>query len=167
MAYQNSNISNRYKMSTDRLNELKKELNYLETVREKEVAEQIKEARSFGDLSENSEYDEAKNAQAIMEARIAELEKMLQNSRVIDEESITTDHVAIGVRVEVLFVDDDETEIYDIVSSGEADAMHNKISDESPLGNALIGHRIGEVITAQTPGGSLEMKIMKIEKQSL
>ena len=160
-------MTQEFLISKSKLVELEHELDYLKSVKRQEMAAVIKEALSHGDLSENSEYDEAKNAQAIMEARIVELEKMLQNSRVIDEESITTDHVAIGVRVEVLFIDDDETEIYDIVSSGEADAMHNKISDESPLGHALIGHRIGEVITAQTPGGSLEMKIMKIEKQSL
>lgn len=157
-------MAQEYLISKAKLDELEKELDYLKSVKRQEMAAVIKEALSHGDLSENSEYDEAKNSQAIMEAHITELEKMLQNARVIDEDSITTDHVVIGVRVKVLFVDDDEEETYEIVSSGEADAMKNKISDESPLGAALVGHKTGEDVVAETPGGELRIRILDISK---
>ena len=160
-------MAQEYLISKTKLKELENELDYLKSVKRQEKAAVIKEALSHGDLSENSEYDEAKNAQAIMEARIVELEKMLQNSKVIDEESISTDHVSIGCTVEVYFVEDDENETYDIVSSGEADALKNKISDESPLGSSLIGHKVGDTVIAQTPGGGLELKIVSIGKQNL
>ena len=160
-------MAQEYLISKTKLKELENELDYLKSVKRQEMAAVIKEALSHGDLSENSEYDEAKNAQAIMEARIVELEKMLQNSKVIDEESISTDHVSIGCTVEVYFVEDDESETYDIVSSGEADALKNKISDESPLGSSLIGHKVGDTVIAQTPGGGLELKIVSIGKQNL
>ena len=160
-------MAQEYLISKTKLKELENELDYLKSVKRQEMAAVIKEALSHGDLSENSEYDEAKNAQAIMEARIVELEKMHQNSKVIDEESISTDHVSIGCTVEVYFVEDDENETYDIVSSGEADALKNKISDESPLGSSLIGHKIGDTVIAQTPGGGLELKIVSIGKQNL
>lgn len=157
-------MAQEYLISKAKLNELEKELDYLKSVKRQEMAAVIKEALSHGDLSENSEYDEAKNAQAIMEAHITELEKMLQNARVIDESTITTDHVAIGVKVKVLFVDDDEEEEYEIVSSGEADAMKNRISDESPLGAALVGHGSGEEVVAETPGGDMKIRILEISK---
>ena len=157
-------MAQEYLISKAKLNELEKELDYLKSVKRQEMAAVIKEALSHGDLSENSEYDEAKNAQAIMEAHITELEKMLQNARVIDESTITTDHVAIGVKVKVLFVDDDEEEEYEIVSSGEADAMKNRISDESPLGAALVGHGSGEEVDAETPGGDMKIRILEISK---
>ena len=157
-------MAQEYLISKSKLNELEKELDYLKSVKRQEMAAVIKEALSHGDLSENSEYDEAKNSQAIMEAHITELEKMLQNARVIDEDSITTDHVTIGVKVKVLFVDDNEEDEYEVVSSGEADAMKNRISDESPLGAALVGHSEGETVIAQTPGGELKIKILEISK---
>lgn len=157
-------MAQEYLISKAKLNELEKELDYLKSVKRQEMAAVIKEALSHGDLSENSEYDEAKNAQAIMEAHITELEKMLQNARVIDESTITTDHVAIGVKVKVLFVDDDEEDEYEIVSSGEADAMKNRISDESPLGAALVGHGAGEEVVADTPGGDMKIRILEISK---
>lgn len=159
-------MAQEYLISKAKLDELEKELDYLKSVKRQEMAAVIKEALSHGDLSENSEYDEAKNSQAIMEAHINELEKMLQNARVIDEDAITTDHVVIGVKVKVLFIDDNEEETYEIVSSGEADAMKNKISDESPLGAALVGHSIGEDVTAETPGGELRIKILDISKMN-
>ena len=157
-------MAQEYLISKSKLDELEKELDYLKSVKRQEMAAVIKEALSHGDLSENSEYDEAKNSQAIMEAHITELEKMLQNARVIDEDSITTDHVVIGVKTRVLFVEDNEEDEYEIVSSGEADAMKNRISDESPLGAALVGHRVGETVTAQTPGGELQIRILEISK---
>lgn len=158
-------MTQEYLISKTKLNELENELDYLKTVRRQEMAAVIKEAISHGDLSENSEYDEAKNAQAIMEARITELEKMLASARVIDEDAISTEFVSIGCTVTVNFVDDDEEETYDLVSSGEADAMNNKLSNESPLGSALMGHREGEEIVARTPGGDTRMKILRIEKR--
>jgi len=160
-------MAQEYLISKAKLDELEKELDYLKSVKRQEMAAVIKEALSHGDLSENSEYDEAKNSQAIMEAHITELEKMLQNARVIDEDSISTDHVSIGCKVKVLFVEDNEEELYEIVSSGEAEAMNNKISDESPLGSALVGHKVGETVMAETPGGLLKIKVLEISKRSL
>ena len=157
-------MAQEYLISKAKLDELEKELDYLKSVKRQEMAAVIKEALSHGDLSENSEYDEAKNSQAIMEAHIVELEKMLQSARVIDESAITTDHVTIGVKVKVLFVEDDEEEEYEIVSSGEADAMKNRISDESPLGAALVGHKAGEEVVAETPGGDMKIRILEISK---
>lgn len=149
---------NRFKMSQERLDALKKELLYLETDKAKEVAEQIKEARSFGDLSENSEYDEAKNEQAIVEARIADLEVMLKNVVILDEEELGTDKVSLGAAVKVSceFPDEDPTEeTYTIVGSTEADLDNNKISDESPIGKALLGKKVGEIAEAELPTGEI------------
>ena len=160
-------MAQEYLISKSKLDELEKELDYLKSVKRQEMAAVIKEALSHGDLSENSEYDEAKNAQAIMEAHITELEKMLQNARVIDEDSISTDFVSIGCKVKILFVDDKEEDEYDIVSSGEADAMRNKISNESPLGAAIVGHKAGETVIAETPGGEMKIKILEISKRAL
>ncbi len=160
-------MAQEYLISKTKLDELEKELDYLKSVKRQEMAAVIKEALSHGDLSENSEYDEAKNAQAIMEAHITELEKMLQNARVIDEDSISTEHVSIGCRVKILFVEDNEEDEYDIVSSGEANAMKNKISDESPLGAALVGHKAGETVIAETPGGEMKIRILEISKRVL
>ena len=154
-------------MSKAKLKEYEQELEYLKTVKRKEIAEVIKEARSHGDLSENSEYDEAKNNQAMVESRIVEIEKMLQNAKVLDEDELSTDKVSVGSIVSVEYLDEGETEEYSIVSSGESDAVNNKISDESPVGNALIGHRAGETVEALTPGGLTRLKIKKIGKQNL
>lgn len=158
-------MTQEYLISKSKLQEMEKELDDLKSVKRQEMAAVIKEALSHGDLSENSEYDEAKNAQAIMEARITELEKMLQAARVIDEDAISTEFVSIGCTVTVRFVEDDEDETYDLVSSAEADAMNNKLSNEAPLGMALMGHRVGETIIANTPGGNTEMLILAIEKK--
>lgn len=151
-------MAKEFKISTLRLKELEQELNYLKTTREKEVAEQIKEARSFGDLSENSEYDEAKNEQAIVEARIADLEVMLKNVVILDEEELGTDKVSLGAAVKVSceFPDEDPTvETYTIVGSTEADLDNNKISDESPIGKALLGKKVGEIAEAELPTGEI------------
>jgi len=153
-------------ISKGKLMEYERELEHLKTVRRKEIAEVIKEARSHGDLSENSEYDEAKNTQAMIEARILEIEKMLQNARVIDEDELTTDKVGIGCVVKVRDVDEDETETYAIVSSSESDPMNGKISDESPVGSALMDHRIGDRVSAAVPSGAvLTFEILEIGKQ--
>lgn len=152
-------------MSKSKLKEYEQELEYLKTVRRKEVAEVIKEARSHGDLSENSEYDEAKNTQAMVESRIAEIEKMLQNAKVIDESELTTDKVGVGCTVKVKFNGDIEN--YSLVSSGETDALRGKISDESPVGSALIGHRVGDTCNVMAPSGVIRMEILEIGKQNL
>lgn len=154
-------------MSKTKLAEFEKELEYLKTVKRKEMAEVIKEARSHGDLSENSEYDEAKNSQAIMEARIAELEKMLQNAKVIDEDELSTENVSIGCIVKLLDIEENEEMTYSLVSSSEADAFDNKISDESPVGASLLGHRVGDVVDVVVPNGAvIQYKVLEIGKQN-
>jgi len=151
-------------VSSEGLKKLQEELEYLKTTKRKEVAEAIKVARGFGDLSENSEYDEAKNEQGLVEARIAEIEAMLKNVKVIDESNIATDRVNVGNRVKVFDETFEEEIEYTIVGSSEANPMEFKISDESPIGKALIGSEIGEVVKAETPGGETVMKVLEISK---
>ncbi len=146
------------------LEERQKELEYLKTEKRNEIAEKIKVARSFGDLSENSEYDEAKNEQAKMENRIAELEEMLKNVKIIDESKTNSKIVNTGTKVKILDVEMNEEFDYQVVGSSEADPMNGKISDESPVGKALIGRKVGETVVAITPSGELEYKIVKILK---
>lgn len=151
-------------VSDEGLKKLEQELEFLKTVKRKENAEKIKVAISFGDLSENSEYDEAKNEQGLVEARIAEIEAMLKNVKVIDESTIATDKVNVGNIVKVYDETFEEEIEYTIVGSSEANPMENKISDESPIGKALIGAEIGEVVKAETPGGETVMKVLEISK---
>lgn len=151
-------------VSSEGLKKLQEELEYLKTTKRKEVAEAIKVARGFGDLSENSEYDEAKNEQGLVEARIAEIEAMLKNVKIIDENAIATDKVNVGNRVKVFDETFEEELEYTIVGSSEANPMEYKISDESPIGKALIGAEIGEVVKAETPGGETVMKVLEISK---
>ncbi len=146
------------------LKRLEAELDELKTIKRKEVAEKIKVALSFGDLSENSEYDEAKNEQAIIEGRIAEIENQLKNVRVLDESEIGTEHVHVGSTVTVRFIDKDQAATYRIVGSTEADPLGGRISDESPIGKALIGHRKGEELEVEAPGGVLHLVIEEIAK---
>ncbi len=146
------------------LKKLELELEELKTVRRKEVAEKIKVARGFGDLSENSEYDEAKNEQAIVEGRIAELEAQLKNVRVLDENEIGTENVHVGSTVTVRFKGKKTDVTYEIVGSTEADPLGGRISDESPIGKGLIGHAAGDTIEVETPGGEITLTIKKIEK---
>ena len=127
------------KMSAAGLKAMQEELEYLKTVRRKELAEEIKEARSHGDLSENSEYDEAKNTQGLVENRITELEQMIKNAVIIDESELSVDNVSVGTHVTILMTGEDENEEYDIVGRTEADPLNGKISDESPVGHALLG----------------------------
>lgn len=149
------------------LTKLEYELDQLKTVRRKDVAEKIKIARGYGDLSENSEYDEAKNEQGMVESRIAELEAMLKNIRVIDEDELTTEHVMVGSHVK-LKDNDGEEEEYDIVGSTEADPMMGKISDESPVGSALMGHGAGDKVEVVLPSGALEYyQILEITKSAI
>ena len=159
-----TNVAKVTTVSSEGLKKLQEELEYLKTTKRKEVAEAIKVARGFGDLSENSEYDEAKNEQGLVEARIAEIEAMLKNVKVIDESNIATDKVSVGNRVKVYDQTFEEEIEYTIVGSSESNPALNKISDESPLGKALIGATIDEVVKAETPGGEVVMKVLEISK---
>lgn len=157
-------MAKEFKITSARLKELEAELTYLKTTREKEVAEQIKEARSFGDLSENSEYDEAKNEQAKLYGRIAEVENILANAVVIEENDEFAGHVGLGCKVRVMDLDLDEEEEYTIVGSQEADPMNYRISDDSPFGRAMVGMRVGDVVEVEAPVGVLRFKILNVEK---
>ena len=143
---------------------LEQELEMLKTQKRQEVAEKIKVARGFGDLSENSEYDAAKEEQAQVEARIVQLENMLKNAKVIDEDDIDINVVSVGTRVKVYDEEFDEEIEYNIVGSTEADPDLFKISDESPVGRALIGKKTGDVVDVETPGGTIQFKILSIDK---
>ena len=157
-------MAKEFKITSARLKELEAELNYLKTTREKEVAELIKEARSFGDLSENSEYDEAKNEQAKLYGRIAEVENILANAVIIEEGEDNTGRVGLGCRVRVLDIEMDEEEEYTIVGSQEADPMNFRISDDSPFGRAMVGKGVGEMVEVEAPVGILQFRIMSVEK---
>ena len=146
------------------LKKLEEEVEYLKTVKRKEIAERIKVAVGFGDLSENSEYDEAKNEQAQIEMRIMELENKLRNVKIIDEDEIETKTVQVGNIVQVLDMEFDEKVEYKIVGSTEADVTENKISNESPIGSALLGKKKNEIVDVETPGGIIQFKILKITK---
>lgn len=153
----------KYKMSRERYNELADELHYLETVGEREVSEQIKEARSFGDLSENSEYDEAKTQQGKLYSKIAELQTLLDNAEIIEKTDVIKDAVSIGSRVCIENLDTEEETEYFIVGSHESNPLEGKISDESPVGSALIGKRVGEKVTIQTLVGEVRYRIESVE----
>ena len=157
-------MAKEFKITSARLKELEEELNYLKTTREKEVAELIKEARSFGDLSENSEYDEAKNEQAKLYGRIAEVENILANAVIIEEGEENTGRVGLGCRVRVLDVEMEEEEEYTIVGSQEADPMNYRISDDSPFGRAMVGKGVGDVVEVEAPVGVLQFRILGVEK---
>ena len=157
-------MAKEFKLSPERFKELKDELVYLKTVREKEVAEQIKEARSFGDLSENSEYDEAKNEQGKLYSRIAEVENILENCVVIEEEVQDGKTVRLGSKLKVLDVEFDEELDYEVVGSQEADPMNGRISEDSPFGRALLGKCVGEDVVVEAPAGALHYKVLSISK---
>ena len=143
---------------------LEKELEFLTTEKRAEIAERIKVALGFGDLSENSEYDEAKNAQAANETKIAELENKLRYAKIIDESEIDTKTVQVGNTVKVLDMEFNEEELYTIVGSTEVDLAQNKISNESPIGSALMGAKKGQIIEAQAPSGVIKYKIISNTK---
>ena len=153
---------NRYKMSQESLEKLKSELLELETVRTKEIAEQIKEARSFGDLSENSEYDEAKTEQGKLYSRIAELKDLVENAQ-IDNSTATDGTVGHGSLVKVRDLEDDSILEYQIVGSQDANPMIGRVSSDSPFGVGLLGHKKGETITVDAPAGQLRFEILSIE----
>ena len=145
-------------------NNLENELNYLKTEKRAEIADRIKVALGFGDLSENSEYDEAKNAQAENEGKIVELENKLRHAKIIDEKDIDTETVQIGNKVKVLDVEFDEKIEYTIVGSTEVNLAENKISNESPLGEALLGAKKNQTVEVKAPAGVMKYKILSIKK---
>ena len=151
------------KMSAAGLKAMQEELEYLKTVRRKELAEEIKEARSHGDLSENSEYDEAKNTQGLVENRITELEQMIKNAVIIDESEGASNAVSIGCTVTVQGADGKEAS-YKIVGSQESDPMHGIISEESPFGKAFLGAKEGQEVVVEAPFGNIRYTVKKIER---
>ena len=146
------------------LQKMKEELEYKETTEKMRIAEQLKVAISYGDLSENAEYDAAKNDQAALEQRINELRAMIENAVVVDESNINTDVVGFGTKVTIVDVDDEdeENEVYTIVGTSESDPINGKLSNESPVGAALIGAHVGDVVTAVTPGGVRRLRVVDI-----
>jgi transcription elongation factor GreA len=142
---------------------LKREIEHLSTLKRREVADRIRIAREFGDIAENSEYDDAKNEQALLEHRIAQLEERLRNARVISKKEISSDVVSIGSRVKLRDMDAKETIEYHIVGSAEANPSENKLSNESPVGKAIMGRKKGEVVEVTAPRGALKFKILEIK----
>ncbi|MBQ4238039.1 MAG: transcription elongation factor GreA [Ruminococcus sp.] len=151
-------------ITAEGLKQLEEELEYLKGQKRKEVAEKIKVARSYGDLSENSEYDDAKNEQAILEARIVTIEATLKNAVLIDEEGISNEHVHVGSSVRLQNLRTDSEVTYKIVGSNEANPSEGKISDESPVGAALIGHSVGDAVEVEVPVGVIGFKVLEIFK---
>ena len=148
------------------LKKLEDELQDLKVVRRKEIAEKIKEAREQGDLSENAEYDAAKDEQRDIEARIEQIEKILKNAEVVLEEEIDLDKISIGCSVRVLDIEYNEEEEYRLVGSSEASSLQNKISNESPIGRALIGAKVGDVVHVEAPSGDVQYKVLSIHRAS-
>ena len=158
------NDAKKYIITYEGVKKLEEELEYLKTVKRKDIAEKIKVALSFGDLSENAEYDEAKNEQAFVEGRILQLENMLKNASVIDENEISTEKVSVGSIVKIKDYEFDEEVEYTIVGSAEADPMNYKISNESPVGIGLIGKKVGEVIEIPVPDGLGKFEVLGIRR---
>ncbi|GAA0181551.1 transcription elongation factor GreA [Clostridium sediminicola] len=153
-----------YILTREGLKKLEEELEYLRTVKRKEITEKIKVALSYGDLSENSEYDEAKNEQAFVEGRIAQLENKLNNAELVDEDELPKDIVTIGTHVTVKDYEFDEEVDFHIVGSAEADPIEYKISNESPVGEALIGKKVGDIIEVQVPNGVSKFEVLDIHR---
>ena len=143
---------------------LKEELDFLKNVKRREAAERVGEARSYGDLSENSEYDDAKNEQAKVEAQIAELEETIAHVKIVNNDDINTNVANIGLTVKVLYVEDDEEVEYSLVGSREVDVLNNKISDQSPIGKAIMGTKAGDSVTVDIPYGRISLKILEVKK---
>lgn len=152
--------SNKVYLTEKGLDEIKQELDYLKLEKRPEVIEALKEARALGDLSENAEYDAARSEQAVVEARIKELEVMLEKAEIIKD--VNTNVVSIGTRVKVEYVDDDEIEEYSIVGSKEADPFANKISNESPIAKAIMGLKVGSVVSVDSPNGKYDVRVVEI-----
>ena len=157
-------MEKKIRLTDDGLKKLQEELETLKTTGRKDIAEKIKIARGYGDLSENSEYDEAKNEQAKIEARIVEIEAMLKNVEIITDVKGSAKTVMLGSKVKILDVEFEEEATYRIVGSAEADPAEGLISDESPVGKALLGHKVGDSVFAEAPAGEIEFKIIAISK---
>lgn len=157
-------MADEYVLPLKVIEQLKEELRELRTTGRNDIAEKIKEAKSFGDLSENSEYDEAKSDQAKLEARIAEIEYTLSHAKILDESSLSTESVHTGLSVRILDKTYNEELVYHIVGAPQANPLLNKVSDESPVGRALLGHKVGDVVVAETPAGNDEIEILEIFK---
>lgn len=152
------------KMSAEGYAKLEKDLEYLITVRRAEVAQKLKEARAFGDLSENAEYDEAKNEQGILEAKIQEVESTLANAIVVDDSSLSNDEVNVGSVIKIKDLDENFIETLQIVGSTEADPDNKKISDESPIGMSVLKKKVGDVVEVEAPAGLIKLEILEISK---
>ena len=157
-------MAKEFKLTKERLEQLEEELNYLKTTREQEVAELLKVARSFGDLSENSEYDEAKNEQSKLYGRIAEVENILAHAVIIDDAEIEHDVVGLGSTVELEDVEFGDVDKYEIVGSQEANPAVGRISDDSPIGRAIVGKKAGATVTVEAPSGALQFKIISVSR---
>lgn len=157
-------MAKEYKLTPERYEELQKELTYLKTDRDKEVTEMIKVARGYGDLSENSEYDDAKNEQAKLYARIAEVEDILSNAVVINAGAADADHIGLGCTFTVLDVEADEEMTFELVGSQEADPLNGRVSDDAPFGIALVGTKVGDIVEVEAPVGSISYKVLKITR---
>lgn len=151
-------------LTREGLEQLEQELENLRSVKRTEVKERLKEAIALGDLSENSEYDDAKNEQAFMEGRILELEKMIRNAKVIEDDTQEEGVISVGSLVKVKDIEFDEINEYRLVGTVEADPMNNRISNESPVGRALLGHKTGEIIDVEVPAGIIKLEILEISK---
>ncbi len=151
-------------MSREGFEKLQQELTYLITEKRQEVAQKLKEARSYGDLSENAEYDEAKNEQAILEGRIAELQAMVDNADVVEDDSISLDEIGMGSLITIRRVGSNKTETLKIVGTNEANFKEHKISDESPIGRAAIKKRVGETFIVEAPAGEMQYEVIEISK---
>ena len=157
-------MAKEYKLTPERYEELQKGLTYLKTDRDKEVTEMIKVARGYGDLSENSEYDDAKNEQAKLYARIAEVEDILSNAVVINAGAADADHIGLGCTFTVLDIDDNEELTFEPVGSQEADPLNGRVSDDAPFGIALVGTKVGDIVEVEAPVGSIKYKVLKITR---
>lgn len=157
-------MSDQVMLTEEGFEKLESELDYLENEKRREVAKRIKVAREFGDISENSEYDDAKNEQAFVEGRIKEIKNMLNNAHVVKDEDITDKKVNLGTQVMLHDLDSDEKIRYTLVGSAEADPLNHKISNESPIGKAILGHAIGDQVKVDTPSGEVEYEIISIKK---
>lgn len=152
------------RMSAEGLKDLEKQLEFLKNVRRAEVAQKLKEARSFGDLSENAEYDEAKNEQAILEAEIADIEMKINNAEVVSDEDLSTDEIGVGSLVKLKDMEFDEILEIQIVGSTEADPENNKISEDAPIGIAALKKRVGDILEVEAPMGIIKMEVLEISK---
>ncbi|MBP0956249.1 MAG: transcription elongation factor GreA [Oscillospiraceae bacterium] len=152
------------RMSAEGFKDLEKQLEYLKNVRRAEVAQKLKEARSFGDLSENAEYDEAKNEQAILEAEIADIEMKISNAEVVSDEDLSTDEIGVGSIVKLKDLEFDEILELQIVGSTEADPENNKISEDAPIGIAALKKKVGDILEVEAPMGIIKMEVLEISK---